>query len=263
MVTNPVVMEGAGQTLERRSWQRSGNLDLFRVGKIEDSEERFDASIKAETGSVFDSVDQVSKGVIGRVATPEWQEEVDLAQGVQIADRSMQAIDEELQQAKNDLLKIRKMFPPYPHGSEEREALLNSYQSLRMQIDQLTFPPESDTAAQILGDEAGTENGEPGVGRFPVNSGAGGLELVELEKTVSELEDSELPALIEDLDRASGVLAERRQGLKESAGKVFGKKSGEEQLFAKMSDEVREQLANTSFSLGRSETGVHQDLPFL
>jgi len=262
MITNPVVMDGAGQSLERRSWLRSGNANMSRIGKAAEPEGT-EALSDFGAAPVFDSVDQISKGVVGRVATPEWQGKVDLAQGVQVADKSMQAIDEKLQQAKEDLIEIHKMFPPYPHGSEEREALLNSYKSLRMQIDQLTFPPESDTAAQILGGDPKDGEALPEVGEFPVYAGVGGLGLLELEKSVSDLEDSELPALIGDLEKASGVLEERRQGLRESAGKIFGQKSEDERLFAKVSVDVQGELADFNHSLGRTKTGVHQDLPFL
>jgi len=261
MITNPTIMESGSQPLERRvGWLRSGNSSSNRVGKGESNASR--AETETGSGAGFDEVDQISKGLVGRIATPEWQGKIDLAQGVQIADRSMQAIDEKLQQAKDDLTRIHKMFPPYPHGSEEREALLNSYKSLRMQIDQLTFPPESDTAAQILGGERDSEK-KSEVGQFPVHPGTGGLDLAELKTPVSELEDSELPALVEDLERASGVLNERRQGLEKSADKILKQKSGDEVVFAKLSSEIQGKLALLDNPMGRPKTGVHQDLPFL
>jgi len=259
MNINPILMEGGGQALERRSgWLRAaerGSPDVARTASE-------GTSVKSEVTSGFDATDQLSKGLIGRVATSEWQGKIDFSQDIQVADQAMQAIDEKLQQAKADLTEIHKMFPPYPHGSQERADFLNSFKSLRMQIDKLVFPPESDTAAHILG---GAPVGETPseVGRFPVNPGTGGLELVEVEKPVEELGDEELPAILEDLDRASGVLHERRMSLEASVGKIFNQEAGEEIVFAKLSMEVQEKFAALDISMGRPQTGVHRDLPFL
>jgi hypothetical protein len=258
MSINPILMEGGGQALERRfGWLRSSESVESGAGKAV----RDGTFTKAEEATGFDLADQLSKGLVGRVLTPERQEKIDLAQGAQIADRAMEAIEERLQQARADLTEIHKMFPPYPHGSQERADFLNSFKSLRMQIDKLVFPPESDIAAQILGGIP-ADDAPPETGQFPVNSGPGGLELLQPDKPVDELEDAELPAIIKDLERASGVLYERRMSLEASVGKMFNQEAGEE-VFTRMSIEVQEKFAAFDISIGRPKTGVHQDLPFL
>ena len=259
MITNPIMVEGGGRVPERRTgWIRSTEQASAGVNK---ALARDGTSGKPGTVSAFETVDQLSKGFVGSMLTPERQGKVELSQGIQIADRAMEAISERLQQAKDDLAEIHKMFPPYPHGSEERAEFLNSYKSLRMQIDRLTFPPESDVASQIMG--SNSEGEPPAVGQFPVNSGPEGLNLLELDKPVEDLADEELPALIEDLERASGVLYERRMSLKASAGKIFNQETGTEVEFAGLSVEVQEKFAVFESSIGRSKTGFHQDLAFL
>ena len=260
MHINPVLMESGGPLQTRRSsWVRSaaGSADTDPAKAVRDG-----VSGKDTQGPGFASVDQLSQSPVGRVVTPEWQEKIELAHGVQVADRAMAAIDEKLQAAKSDLTQIHKMFPPYPHGSEERAEFLKSYKSLRVQIDKLTIPPESDTAARILGDTDGGAD-PPAVGQFPVNSGPDGLDLLQPGKPVDDLEDDELPAIIKDLGRASGVLAEQRKNLEKSAARVLNVETGADAAFVDMSNEVKENLAVTDISISRPATGVHHDLPFL
>ena len=261
MIVNPIIMEGGGQVLERRPTSPG------MVSRVSSGQGRVDG-VSPEMGvseitSRFESSDQLSKGLGGRVVTPEWQQKIGLSHGVQVADQAMGEIDQKLQQAKADLMEIHKMFPPYPHGSEERAELLNSYKSLRLQIDQLTFPPDSDSASMIMGNPPVVE-GEPlpEVGQFPVYSGLGGLELFELNGSVEDIKDSELPAVIENLEQASEVLSERRTSLEVSFRKI-NQDTGEDAEIFKLSYETQEQLAAYKFSMGRSETGVHQDLPSL
>ena len=255
MITNPIMVDGGGQVPERRTgWHSSAGIDkaLARDG----------TSAKHGTVPGFDTVDQLSKGFVGSMLTAERQGKLELSDGIQVADRAMEAISDRIQQAKDDLAEIHKMFPPYPHGSEERAEFLNSYKSLRMQIDKLTFPPENDIASQILGGKsAGDLLLE--VGQFPVNPGPDGLNLVDLEKPVEDLADEELPTLIEDLERATGVLYERRMSLEASAGKIFNRETGTEIEFAGLSVEVQEKFAVIDSSIGRSQNGFHQDLAFL
>ncbi len=258
MNINPILMEGGGQALERRfGLLRSSESVESGAGKAV----RDGTFIKAEEATGFDFADQLSKGLVGRVSTPERQEKLNLAHGAKVADHAMEAIEERLQQAKADLSEIHKMFPPYPQGSQERADFLKSFKSLRMQIDKLIFPPESDTAAHFLGGiPADATQSE--IGQFPVNSGPGGLGLLELDKPVDEFEDVELPVIIKDLERASGVLYERRMSLEASVGRMFNQEPGEEVVFAKMSIEIQEKFSALDISIGRPGTGVHQDLPF-
>jgi len=262
MITNPIIMDSGGRMLERRTdllrVEHGGSTGVENVGSVRDG-----IATAADSASGFGSAGQLNKGIVGRILTPEWQGKIDLSQGIQIADQAMEAIEERLKQAKSDLTKIHKMFPPYPHGSEERADFLKSYKSLRMQIDKLTIPPENDISAQILGGKPVGDQVKSEVGQFPVHSGPEGLELIDIGKPIEDLSDDELPVLIADLGRASGVLYERRASLEESAGKIFNQKDGTEVEFINLSIEVKEKFATVDTSIVRSETGVHQELPFL
>ena len=202
------------------------------------------------------------RGPVGRVATVEWQQKINLSYGVGVADQAMGEIDEEMQEAKRDLTKIIKMFPPYPHGSEERAELLNSYRSLRLQIDKLTFPPESDLAAQILGG-SGDDLLPSELQGFQVSTGKEGLDLVVLQVAVDDMEDDELPALIENIDRASALLQERRMDLQDTIGVMFNEDGGDEALYVKLSLELKEQLSAFDATMGREKTGLHNDFPHM
>ena len=164
------------------------------------------------------------------------------------------------------MIEMTKMFPPYPHGSEERAEFLNSYRSLRLQIDQLTFPPESDLASQIMGgagsaDDAGLPVELQG---FQVNSGKEGLDLLIPSVPVNEMEDAEFMPVIEDLDRASALLHERRMDLRDTISAMFNKDgNGDEALYVKLSLELKEQLSAFDATMGREKTGLHNDFPHL
>lgn len=202
------------------------------------------------------------RGPVGRVATAEWQQKINISHGVGVADQAMGEIDEKVNEAKRDLIEMTKMFPPYPHGSEERAELLNSYRSLRLQIDKLTIPPESDLAAQILGG-SGDDLLPAELQGFQVSSGKEGLDLVVPQVAVDDLEDDMFPALIEDLDRASAALKDQRMNLQVATGGMFKQKDGDEGLFISLSLELREQLGAVDATMGREKTGLHNDFPHL
>lgn len=203
--------------------------------------------------------DQLSQGLAARVATVERQQKVELSYGIRVVDQVMEEIDSKLRGARLDLFELVKIFPPYPQNSEERADLLNSYRSLRLQIDKLTFPPESDMATRILG---GVKDGFLPLDfrGFQVDSGPAGLALV---RPQIPIKDEELPALIDDLDRASGVIKERRTNLRIAAAATFNQEDGDETFYVNMSLEARDQLAAFDATLGRPETGIHNDLLYV
>ncbi|MBN2706341.1 MAG: hypothetical protein JXR89_07875 [Deltaproteobacteria bacterium] len=200
--------------------------------------------------------DQVVRGALGRVANRQWQENVNLAYGVRGADQAMAEIGNRLEEAKEDLTKIVKMFPPYPRDSRERTELLNSYRSLRAQVDQLTFPPENELAAQIMeGDGAGKLPAD--LRGFAVGSGEAGLALPELPAEPEALADAELEPLLADLERSGKILAEKRQGLREAASDS----PGEEAEVDALGRRVGAELVEAGLPMARSQTGIHAELP--
>jgi hypothetical protein len=61
--------------------------------------------------------------------------------------------DQLLSKMEDNLVKVVKMYPPYPVDNPERISLLNSFGGLRRQIDALTFPPPNslDAVGRLLG----------------------------------------------------------------------------------------------------------------
>ncbi len=205
------------------------------------------------------------RGLVGRVATVERQQQITLSYSVGVADRAMGEIDEKVNEAKSDLVEMTKIFPPYPQGSEERVALLNSYSSLRLRIDSLTFPPENELASQMLGgsESAGNDGLPAELQGFQVNAGKEGLDLLLPSAPVNEMEDDEFGPVIDDLNRASALLQERRMELHDTISTMFNQGSGDEALYVKLSLELKEQLSTSDATMGRQKTGLHNDLSHL
>jgi len=64
----------------------------------------------------------------------------DTAQSIRKADQAMQMINEVyIEQMKASLNAVRKQYPPFPPGSEERISYLRSFNGFRQIIDQLSF----------------------------------------------------------------------------------------------------------------------------
>ena len=262
MNSNQIALNiGGGQEVQRRL----SSPGLARAPGLANTEATDSDVRRSENlhGSNSESGVILDRGPVGRVATVEWQQRINLSYSVGVADRAMGEIDEKVNEAKRDLVEMTKMFPPYPHGSEERVELLNSYRSLRLQIDNLTFPPESEMAAQILGgSESVGEDGLPvELQGFQVNAGKDGLDLLIPPVPVSEMEDDEFAPIIDDLDRASALLQEHRMSLNDTISAMFNQDGDDEALYVKLSLELKEQLSAFSATMGRGKTGLHNDLP--
>ena len=204
--------------------------------------------------------DRLEKGPAGRAATAEWRKKAEISQGIEKADQALADINEELKKAKEDLTRIVKMYPPYPQGSKERAKLLSSYLGLRKQIEKLTVPPDNDVVAEILGGQDGEKERHKLAG-LKVDAGPDALGLV---ISGGELQDRDLPPLIENLADAEKALLEKRAALKVCAAEFFGLDDREsDQALSVLSAETREQLASQTNGLGRSSSGIHRELALL
>jgi len=192
----------------------------------------------------------------GKAATVKLQENTELSYGIRDADQAMGEIGDRLAEAKADLTKIVKMFPPFPRESRERSELLNSYRSLRAQIDRLTFPPEKKITAQILQGEKSSGLPEELQG-FSVVPGKGGLDIKEPPADLDKLADDELVPLIEDLGKAEEVLFSKRQSLKEV---VVGDADSEVQIDA-VGRRVGSELSRLGVALTARQGQAHAELP--
>jgi hypothetical protein len=64
-----------------------------------------------------------------------------IAEHIRTVNNSINSAQILVEKIKNDLKIIRKNFPPFPPGSEERVQLLKNIQAFQKQINELTFPP--------------------------------------------------------------------------------------------------------------------------
>lgn len=145
-----------------------------------------------------------------------------VAINVRAADSAMEAIGKVIDQMKATLEVIVKNYPPFPAGSEERAKLLNSYNSLRKQIDQLTIPPKNKGAMKILADPAinkdagdwGVILGEDGqtltLHNQQVHTGETGLNIPEISENAT---DEMINQAIANLERAQYDLNDKRSDL--------------------------------------------------
>jgi flagellin len=207
----------------------------------------------------------------------------EVALSIRIADQSMQTISTYIDQMKAELLQIRKTYPPYPPGSEQRIKLLRSFNGFRKLIEQLTIPPESYGAQRLMAapaqvPEAGPLNvvvSETGfratIKAQEVHTGPTGLDIPEL---ADDATDAEIDAAAENLSRAQAKLETKRSALAVDAATVsryeeFNKDMaqfhlvGTEKLQSTDDAEVSAQLksselrATLALESIKSLTGVH------
>ncbi len=73
-----------------------------------------------------------------------------VARGQKLYQKQLQQVDDSIERMKAELVKIIKMFPPYPPGSEERVRALRACAGCRKLIDQLTIPPPDELLPQMM-----------------------------------------------------------------------------------------------------------------
>lgn len=149
---------------------------------------------------------------------------------VRVADNAMQEIGKHVDQMKTKLENIvRKTYPPYPPGSEERTKMLKNYSAFRRLINQLTIPPDNQGAMRIMADPATAK--EYGDGDFTeddnlyhkimhsrqVHAGPNGLDIPELSEDAT---DGEIYDAINHIDNAGDTLRERQAGLAQDVAHI-------------------------------------------
>lgn len=65
-----------------------------------------------------------------------------MARSISIADRAIEDMDKHIERMKSPLESIVKNYPPFSPESSERAQYLKSFIGLRMEIEQLTMPPD-------------------------------------------------------------------------------------------------------------------------
>ncbi len=158
-----------------------------------------------------------------------------VAMSVRVADMTMAAIGEHIDQMKAQLGTIVQDYATLPPGSPERGDILNSFNELRTLIDQLAMPPEDHGARKIMADpalvpEAGdweiliNEHGfRKTIHSQEVHTGLTGLNIPSLLGTAT---NAEIESAIVNLDTARDTLIQRRTVL---ATDTLSIKSSQEQ----------------------------------
>jgi len=145
------------------------------------------------------------------------------AMNIRAADKIMDTIGNYIEEMKAQLERIIKNFPPFPLGSEERVRILRSYNALRKQIDQMTFPSKTQGVMKIIADRAIVRKaGDPEV--KSVDHWALHVKDLNIPELPDAATDQEIVAAIESLNATQKSLQEARAKL---ATNALGISSGE------------------------------------
>lgn len=136
---------------------------VARSSELSSQQARAVASVSGN--SVQESVVSLSNEAVDVANIQEAKNSLnDTAKSIRKADQAMQMInDVYIEQMKASLNAIRKQYPPFPPGSEERISYLRSFNGFRQIIDRLSFKTEDNGAAAILAEANGNINEGSGV----------------------------------------------------------------------------------------------------
>jgi flagellin len=138
-----------------------------------------------------------------------------VATSVKIADSSMNAIGKTMEEMRNSLETITGTTPPLPVGDPQRDKLIQAYNQMRDQIDQLASPSDEGAKKLLTGPDDWTISiGPNGMVRTiraeEVHVGPTGLNIPELNTGAS---DVEIQQALDSLTTAKGTLQTRQQML--------------------------------------------------
>ena len=151
-----------------------------------------------------------------------------IAMNIRVADTTMDTIGDNLDTMESHLEMMIKNYPYFPQDSPERAELINNYNALRTQIDQMTMPSKDEGAKKIMSDPSvvsdagdweimvGESNAKKTIHSWQVHTGPTGLNIPELPENAT---DSEILEAIANIKAARDTLEQRRMGLaKDAAG---------------------------------------------
>ncbi len=149
-----------------------------------------------------------------------------VARTIRRADETMQEIGRHIDDMKSRLQTHVKNYPPFPPGSEERVKMLKSFSAFRRLIDDLTVPPDDDSAARIMNSAPAWDGGivveHKGFAKTihsqPVGTGPDGIDIPRLSEAAT---DSDFQSMIGKLENAARTLESRRAGLQADANGIF------------------------------------------
>lgn len=152
----------------------------------------------------------------GRIQAQKMAQE-DVAGRIRQSDAALDAVEDKIDKMDEALTGIVKHYPPFPPGSDERINRLENFSSFRKMIERLSFPPDpfSESTNDTRIEE--TESTVPQFS-FPKMEDLG---IPDLSAGPSEATDEEIETALESLEKAKGLVEEKRQALRSSAEKVI------------------------------------------
>lgn len=122
-----------------------------------------------------------------------------LARSISVADRAIEDLDKHIERMKRPLELIVKNYPPFPPESSERLEYLKRFIGIRMEIEQLTIPPDKD-AERIMQD----------------------IKNINVPELTVTSTDKDVAAAIDGLDAASLALNSTRAALTAGFASTYG-----------------------------------------
>jgi len=157
-----------------------------------------------------------------------------ISRSIGTVSRTMDQIEDRVTKISDKLSAFKKIFPPYPPGSEERVKLLKSFSALRKQIQRLTFPPEDEGARSIMAPAMGQNGSQTGTGITVKGPGIDiavhprslqfGPQGIDIPEMSPQVRDEEIDEILSKVAGTREALQAKRQGLHEDAEKLFGVK---------------------------------------
>jgi hypothetical protein len=152
-----------------------------------------------------------------------------ISQSIGKVSRAMDEIEARVDKISDKLTGFRKIFPPYPPGSEERVKLYKSFSALRKQIQQLTYPPEDEGARAIMAPgDSGNRSGEGitvqgpdleiGVRPQNLQFSPQGINIPQMSP---EPKDEEIDHILGQLENTRQSLQDKRMGLQKDVEHLF------------------------------------------
>jgi hypothetical protein len=134
-----------------------------------------------------------------------------LATSINRVASALEKLDLKVGSMKSQLAAIIKNYPPFPPGSDERVQLLQSYASIRKEIEEITFPPSYKALLNAKQLQHGLD------GNTPLQKGtvaAGEATGIVLPATPSAYADDDaIRSAISELNGTQDVITSQRAGL--------------------------------------------------
>jgi len=145
-----------------------------------------------------------------------------VAINVRAADQIMDTIGKFIAEMKAQLERIIKNYPPFPPGSEERAKILRSYNALRKEIEQITFPANPQERKKFSEVPRTVFNTSESLAQF-VDQQVRRVKDLNLPELSDQSTDREMTDAILHLNQAEETLKENREMTAREAYGIFSR----------------------------------------